>query len=826
MTRPSSRLSGSDRMRAGLLAALLIVGLLPGTVFAANSVTPASGGSAISADSNSVNGTGAWTTLIGPVLNGTGGTLASGSQTFTIADPSEFAFNVGVGSASLSGAGCGSLALSGGPTVAAASVTVTLTGTSSGTCNVALAGLQVRSTSVGAAPLETSAINASGIVSGSAGTLTVVAGAAILDFTNGTIGNVAAGVDLSPQPTVRSEDQYSNLRAGDSVVLAIKSGTGAAGAGLDCTNNTVVTDAGGDADFASCDIDEAGTGYILRATVGSSATESNSFNITAGAPTQLVFVTQPSRGTPGELFASQPVVEVQDAGGNRVTSDDTTNITLAKTDGPGATLSCTGGLTKQVTDGRATFAGCELNNAGVGYSLTASDGGPLPDEESAAFDVADRLVFTTQPSSSTSAGIAFTSQPVVAVRAGASATAVNDDTTVVTLSIKPGTGATGAVLSCTGGLTKTVTDGVATFIGCSIDKISPTSPSNPYKILAAATGLTAAESTNVAITAGPASKLGFTAQPNAGVASAAFPIQPVVAVQDAGGNTVTSGTNSTATVTLSLAAGGPAGAVLTCTGGLSKAAVAGVATFTGCAINTAGTHRLVATASNLAAGTTVTAATGNSFVVTAPTAAITLTTSAPTPPGAQNPVILWGQGFTLTTQFGTNGASKQFQLQGSRDLITWTTITTQATDANGRATFFYTPVTNLYYRAVFAGTGDLGAANSNQVRTVVRQLGLLRPTNHGSIKTISRNSSIQFTMTARPARPELQAAVVSFYLYKRTSGVWRLVSTRNVTIDSAGLARTTWKFASTGDYYVRGQVNPTAYNANSVMTSPERYNVR
>src|SRR3990170_8226651 len=135
------------------------------------------------------------------------------------------------------------------------------------------------------------------------------------------------------------------------------------------------------------------------------------------------------------------------------------------------------------------------------------------------------------------------------------------------------------------------------------------------------------------------------------------------------------------------------------------------------------------------------------------TAAITLTTSAPTPPGAQNPVILWGQGFTLTVQFGTNGANKSFQLQGTRDGLTWTTITTLTTDSTGRATLFYTPVTNLYYRAVFAGAADLGAANSNQVRTVVRQLAILRPTNNGATKSISRNSSITFTTTVRPARP-------------------------------------------------------------------------
>jgi hypothetical protein len=57
------------------------------------------------------------------------------------------------------------------------------------------------------------------------------------------------------------------------------------------------------------------------------------------------------------------------------------------------------------------------------------------------------------------------------------------------------------------------------------------------------------------------------------------------------------------------------------------------------------------------------------------------------------------------------------------------------------------------------------------------------------------------------------------------SGVWTLVSTRNVFIDSAGLAKTTYKFATAGQYYVRSQANPTTYNANSILTGPERYNV-
>jgi len=210
-----------------------------------------------------------------------------------------------------------------------------------------------------------------------------------------------------------------------------------------------------------------------------------------------------------------------------------------------------------------------------------------------------------------------------------------------------------------------------------------------------------------------------------------------------------------------------------------------------------------------------------------PTAAITLTTSAPTPPGAQNPVILWGQGFTLSVQFAMPlGNNRSFQLQGTRDNVTWTTITTLTTDANGRASLFYTPVTNLYYRAVFAGATDLAAGTSNQVRTVVRQLALLRPTNHGAIKTINRNTSIQFTTTVRPARPELAPARVTFTFYRFSSGAWRFVTSRSAVIDSAGLARTTFQFTSSGQWYVRTQANPTPYNANSVNSPLERYSVR
>lgn len=202
---------------------------------------------------------------------------------------------------------------------------------------------------------------------------------------------------------------------------------------------------------------------------------------------------------------------------------------------------------------------------------------------------------------------------------------------------------------------------------------------------------------------------------------------------------------------------------------------------------------------------------------------ITLTTSAPIPPGASSPVITWGHGFDLTVQFGPNGASRTFELQGTRDGMTWTTITTLTTNAAGRASLTYRPPTNLWYRAVFAGAPDLEPATSPIVRTVVRQIALLRPTNLGVVKTISRNTALMFTTTVRPARPELAPATVSFFFYRKVGAAWTLQSRDDVVADLDGLARSTWRFRTTGEWYVRAQANPTPYNANSVMSPPQRY---
>ena len=107
-----------------------------------------------------------------------------------------------------------------------------------------------------------------------------------------------------------------------------------------------------------------------------------------------------------------------------------------------------------------------------------------------------------------------------------------------------------------------------------------------------------------------AAKLVFTIAASATATSdTALATQPVVTIQDAAGNTTTTDTSS---VTLTLTT--PAGATLTCATNPTPA-VTGIARFTGCAIDKAGTYTLRATDGSL------TSATSSSVTINAASAA-------------------------------------------------------------------------------------------------------------------------------------------------------------------------------------------------------------
>ncbi len=573
---------------------------------------------------------------------------------------------------------------------------------------------------------------------------------------------------------------------------------------------------------------KAGTQYVYFASPGLTSAQSSAITVTPGMASKLVFVQQPASQT-STLLSPQPIVGIADAYGNLVTGAPNTSVTLSLNPNPtGATLACAnaGNLTVTTSGGQAVYSGCTVSLTGSGYQLTvAAAGSVYTSAQSTAFAVtsgpASRLAFcwaslssgcsTTAPTGSTG-GSLLTLQPTIVVQDAYGNPVTSDNSTIVTLSIA--TAGTGGTLTCTGttsGVTSLrVTSGIASFTGCSIDRVGTyqlTATSYPYD--------TPATSNAFTVSAGPPAKLSFTAQPTVGYAGQNFAVQPVVAITDAGGNVATT---SSATIALTLSGGTP-GAVLTCTGGLSEPTVNGIATFSGCSISAQGSgYVLTAVAANVTPTVPLASAVTAPFNVSAPAAQITVTPSSR--------VIIWAKPVVLTTTFGVNGASKPFQLQASTDQVHWYQIAMLTTGTNGSVSFTYTPATNLWYRAVFAGTPDLAAANSAPVRVVVRQIALLRPTNEGRVVTIARGATLTWRVTVRPNRPELPRSKVGWEFYIYRGGHWVYLTTRYAFTDSQGIATYSYRFGTAGQWYVRAQAFPLPLNANSGWSPVNRYSVQ
>ncbi|HZS15060.1 MAG TPA: RHS repeat-associated core domain-containing protein [Candidatus Dormibacteraeota bacterium] len=291
--------------------------------------------------------------------------------------------------------------------------------------------------------------------------------AASATFAGHQPGNGTGGGALSPQPQVTLTDGGGNPASG-AVTLSITSGTGAPGAVLSCDQNPVNTNGSGVAVFTGCAIDKIGSDYTLTATSGAAGATSDPFNVTVGAPAQVAFVQQPSGGSGGQVWATQPVVQIQDAGGNETTSTATVSLSITPLSATGV-LSCTA-LSLPAVNGSAQFSGCSIDKAGGGFTLTAHSDG-LTDGISDPFAITvgppAQLKFFNQPGGD-AAGVVWPRQPVVEV-ADAGGNAVNTSSASIGLAIAPGSGTGGAALSCdTNPLNASV--GFASFTGCSIDK--------------------------------------------------------------------------------------------------------------------------------------------------------------------------------------------------------------------------------------------------------------------------------------------------------------------------------------------------------------------
>ena len=260
----------------------------------------------------------------------------------------------------------------------------------------------------------------------------------------------------------------------DSTITLSLPTTGVA-AGTTLSGTTTATVSGGVATFSTLSLNKVNTGLTLVATSGTTnygPTPSAAFNVAVGAPTHLVFTTQPTTVTHGAAIAPAVQVAIEDVGGNVETGDSTSTITLTIGTNPGSgTLS--GTTTATVSAGVATFSTLSITNPGVGYTLVANSGstnyGPAT---SAAFTVtpgaSTQLAFVTQPTNAT-AGVTMGSVQV-AIEDASGNVETSDATSTITLSL-PTTGvAAGTTLS--GTTTATVSAGVATFSTLSLNKVN------------------------------------------------------------------------------------------------------------------------------------------------------------------------------------------------------------------------------------------------------------------------------------------------------------------------------------------------------------------
>ncbi len=419
--------------------------------------------------------------------------------------------------------------------------------------------------------------------------------------------NAQAASAISPSVTVAVEDANGNVETGDnSTEISLAIGTNPGGGTL--SGGSAVTVSAGVATFSGLSIDKTGTGYTLTASSSPSYTTatSSAFNVTPGTPTQLVFVQQPTNTAAGSAISPAVSVAVEDANGNVETGDNSTQISLAIGTNPGGgTLS--GGSAVTVSSGIATFSGLAIDKTGTGYSLAASSTPSYTGATSSAFSVtvgaANHLAFIQQPSN-TQAASAISPSVSVAVEDANGNVETGDSSTQISLAI--GTNPGGGTLS--GGSATTVSSGIATFSGLSIDKTGTgytlTTSSSP--------SYTTATSSAFNVTPGTATHLAFIQQPSNAQAASAISPSVTVAVEDANGN-VETGDNSTE---IGLAIGtNPGGGTLS--GGSAVTVSAGVATFSGLSIDKTGT------------GYTLTASSSPSYT-TATSSAFNVTPGTPT----------------------------------------------------------------------------------------------------------------------------------------------------------------------------------------------------
>lgn len=422
-------------------------------------------------------------------------------------------------------------------------------------------------------------------------TITITTGgAAKLAIKTPPSSTAVSGVALSTQPVIAIEDSGGNLITSNTSVVTATFTSG----GVSITNN-LATASSGLATFSGLTLNALAGPYTITFTDGSlTAAVSGTIQVSPGTASKLTITTQPSASVAsGSPLPVQPVVKITDSGGNVITSNYTT-VTASITS---SAYTLSHGTANAVA-GVATFSGLALVAPIGTYTLTFTDGSLTPAVSSPVAVTsggATHLVISTQPSPSVASGVALAQVPVVKV-VDASGNVVTSDASVVLARITSGG------VSVTNG-TQTAVGGVATFTGLALNARVGT-----YTLTFTDGALTAAVSTSVTVFVGPASKLVISTEPSTVTKSGvALTTQPVITVQDTGGNVVTAANSGYVTAGIAFGTGGAVSA------GAVAPLVLGVAKFSGLAITgtSGGVYGLVFSGAGLSVTDTVRISIGN-----------------------------------------------------------------------------------------------------------------------------------------------------------------------------------------------------------------------
>ncbi len=352
----------------------------------------------------------------------------------------------------------------------------------------------------------------------------------------------------------------------------------------------------GVATFNTLAIDTAGT-YMLSATSGAlTPGTSTSITISAAAPDQLVWTTQPpSEITVNNVFGTIPTIEVEDQFGNQEFGY-TQNVSLAlQLNGTGATgdLNGPGGpgsQTVQAVNGVAMFPGLSITAVGSLYNLVATSQTPMPNSVTLTSPstgievVAPVLKVTSQPATPVTAGTPFQLVVTAYTYLGAVDTAFND-TLVLSVSSGPNPPMNNLPISAT------ASNGVATFSALTSNPVI-LDTAGPYILQASDSTLNlTVDTSTITVVAAGVDGLVFLQGPPASVyARSEVGFGVVVGAEDQFGNPTT----LSGSVTLQIASAPPGGGALD--GMTTVTAAGGVATFSGLSISVAGSpYTLMAT---------------------------------------------------------------------------------------------------------------------------------------------------------------------------------------------------------------------------------------